>query len=320
MTHCCACGNAPLMFPLEKAFSVRWSVVYVCVCVCEDQPLDYWPVVISCCVCVWMFYLCVCVCTWRDSEREKAMGGKSKTREGEWGNVCERGGGKKGWFIPLEQSSPRQPPSHWQRSGATHRPWTHSLVQRAVDEKHTFFSNNRPRFVEEKVQVFGSSSTAKVSDTAARQRRETNTQTHTSKQTNKPIKKNCSVYSSSLFFISFWSTLMFYLPVFSFLLVVFRCTLVLAMLTSVLHVSEASQNWTDCKPDWTTISSQRCWSYLAQSRCVLPPQPNNPGQIFHFNVWGENKEKYFSRVTDPSRFPHIFSPCSNSSWASLVTG
>lgn len=201
MTHCCACGNAPLMFPLEKAFSVRWSVVYVCVCVCvkishlTTGQLSF-PV-----VCVWMFYLCVCVCTWRDSEREKAMGGKSKTREGEWGNVCERGGGKKGWFIPLEQSSPRQPPSHWQRSGATHRPWTHSLVQRAVDEKHTFFYNNRPRFVEKKVQVFGSSSTAKVSDTAARQRRETNTQTHTSKQTNKPIKKNCSVYSSYSWFL-----------------------------------------------------------------------------------------------------------------------
>lgn len=320
MTHCCACGNAPLMFPLEKAFSVRWSVVYVCVCVWRSAT---W-LLASChfllCVCVDVLLVRMCVYLKRQREREKAMGGKSKTREGEWGNVCERGGGKKGWFIPLEQSSPRQPPSHWQRSGATHRPWTHSLVQRAVDEKHTFFFNNRPRFVEEKVQVFGSSSTAKVSDTAARQRRETNTQTHTSKQTNKPIKKNCSVYSSSLIFISFWSTLMFYLPVFSFLLVVFRCTLVLAMLTSVLHVSEASQNWTDCKPDWTTISSQRCWSYLAQSRCVLPPQPNNPWRIFHFNVWGENKEKYFSRVTDPSRFPHIFSPCSNSSWASLVTG
>ena len=66
-------------------------------------------------------------------------------------------------------------------------------------------------------------------------------QTHTRKQTNKPIKKNCSVYSSSLIFISFWSTLMFYLSVFSFLLVVFCYTLVLATLTPVLHVSEASK-------------------------------------------------------------------------------
>lgn len=291
-----------------------------CVCVCEDQPLDYWPVVISCCVCVWMFYLCVCVCTWRDSERgRKRWEEKAKReRESEEMSASEEGGKKADsyrWNSRRLASLPRTgsgPERHIDRG---HTPWCSELLMR-----NTLFFNNRPRFVEEKVQVFGSSSSAKVSDTAARQRRETNTQTHTSKQTNKPIKKNCSVYSSSLFFISFWSTLMFYLPVFSFLLVVFRCTLVLAMLTSVLHVSEASQNWTDCKPDWTTISSQRCWSYLAQSRCVLPPQPNNPGQIFHFNVWGENKEKYFSRVTDPSRFPHIFSPCSNSSWASLVTG
>lgn len=42
----------------------------------------------------------------------------------------------KAWFIPLEQSSPRQPLSHWHWSGATHRPCTHSMVQRAVDEKH----------------------------------------------------------------------------------------------------------------------------------------------------------------------------------------
>lgn len=291
-----------------------------CVCVCEDQPLDYWPVVISCCVCVWMFYLCVCVCTWRDSERgRKRWEEKAKReRESEEMSASEEGGKKADsyrWNSRRLASLPRTgsgPERHIDRG---HTPWCSELLMR-----NTLFFNNRPRFVEEKVQVFGSSSTAKVSDTAARQRRETNTQTHTSKQTNKPIKKNCSVYSSSLIFISFWSTLMFYLPVFSFLLVVFRCTLVLAMLTSVLHVSEASQNWTDCKPDWTTISSQRCWSYLAQSRCVLPPQPNNPWRIFHFNVWGENKEKYFSRVTDPSRFPHIFSPCSNSSWASLVTG
>lgn len=291
-----------------------------CVCVCEDQPLDYWPVVISCCVCVWMFYLCVCVCTWRDSERgRKRWEEKAKReRESEEMSASEEGGKKADsyrWNSRRLASLPRTgsgPERHIDRG---HTPWCSELLMR-----NTLFFNNRPRFVEEKVQVFGSSSTAKVSDTAARQRRETNTQTHTSKQTNKPIKKNCSVYSSSLIFISFWSTLMFYLPVFSFLLVVFRCTLVLAMLTSVLHVSEASQNWTDCKPDWTTISSQRCWSYLAQSRCVLPPQPNNPGRIFHFSVWGENKEKYFSRVTDPSRFPHIFSPCSNSSWASLVTG
>lgn len=33
---------------------------------------------------------------------------------------------------PLEQSCPLQPGSHWQRSGATHRPWTHSWVQRAA--------------------------------------------------------------------------------------------------------------------------------------------------------------------------------------------
>lgn len=291
-----------------------------CVCVCEDQPLDYWPVVISCCVCVWMFYLCVCVCTWRDSERgRKRWEEKAKReRESEEMSASEEGGKKADsyrWNSRRLASLPRTgsgPERHIDRG---HTPWCSELLMR-----NTLFFNNRPRFVEEKVQVFGSSSSAKVSDTAARQRRETNTQTHTSKQTNKPIKKNCSVYSSSLIFISFWSTLMFYLPVFSFLLVVFRCTLVLAMLTSVLHVSEASQNWTDCKPDWTTISSQRCWSYLAQSRCVLPPQPNNPWRIFHFNVWGENKEKYFSRVTDPSRFPHIFSPCSNSSWASLVTG
>lgn len=291
-----------------------------CVCVCEDQPLDYWPVVISCCVCVWMFYLCVCVCTWRDSERgRKRWEEKAKReRESEEMSASEEGGKKADsyrWNSRRLASLPRTgsgPERHIDRG---HTPWCSELLMR-----NTLFFNNRPRFVEEKVQVFGSSSSAKVSDTAARQRRETNTQTHTSKQTNKPIKKNCSVYSSSLIFISFWSTLMFYLPVFSFLLVVFRCTLVLAMLTSVLHVSEASQNWTDCKPDWTTISSQRCWSYLAQSRCVLPPQPNNPGRIFHFSVWGENKEKYFSRVTDPSRFPHIFSPCSNSSWASLVTG
>lgn len=32
----------------------------------------------------------------------------------------------------LEQSCPLQPGSHWQRSGATHRPWTHSWVQRAA--------------------------------------------------------------------------------------------------------------------------------------------------------------------------------------------
>lgn len=150
-------------------------------------------------------------------------------------------GGKKAdsyrWNSRRLASLPRTgsgPERHIDRG---HTPWCSELLMR-----NTLFFNNRPRFVEEKVQVFGSSSTAKVSDTAARQRRETNTQTHTSKQTNKPIKKNCSVYSSSLFFISFWSTLMFYLSVFSFLLVVFRCTLVLAMLTSVLHVSEASQN------------------------------------------------------------------------------
>lgn len=35
-------------------------------------------------------------------------------------------------YSQLEQSSPRQPLSHWQRSGATQRPWTHSLVQRAT--------------------------------------------------------------------------------------------------------------------------------------------------------------------------------------------
>lgn len=43
---------------------------------------------------------------------------------------------RKVYFIPLEQSSPLQPRSHWHRSGATHLPWTHSLMQRAVDKKH----------------------------------------------------------------------------------------------------------------------------------------------------------------------------------------
>lgn len=292
--------------------------VRVCVCVkishLTTGQLSF-PVVCVC-GCFTCAYVCVPEETARGRKRweEKAK----RERESEEMSASEEGGKKADsyrWNSRRLASLPRTgsgPERHIDRG---HTPWCSELLMR-----NTLFFNNRPRFVEEKVQVFGSSSSAKVSDTAARQRRETNTQTHTSKQTNKPIKKNCSVYSSSLFFISFWSTLMFYLPVFSFLLVVFRCTLVLAMLTSVLHVSEASQNWTDCKPDWTTISSQRCWSYLAQSRCVLPPQPNNPGRIFHFSVWGENKEKYFSRVTDPSRFPHIFSPCSNSSWASLVTG
>lgn len=79
MTHCCACGNAPLMFPLEKAFSVRWSVVYVCVCVCEDQPLDYWPVVISCCVCVDV--LLVRMCVYLKRQREGESDGRKKQNE-----------------------------------------------------------------------------------------------------------------------------------------------------------------------------------------------------------------------------------------------
>ena len=96
MTHCCACGNAPLMFPLEKAFCVRWSVV--CVCVCEDQPLDYWPVVISCCVCVDVLFVCVCVCVPEETVRgRKRWEEKAKReRESEEMSASEEGGEKKG--------------------------------------------------------------------------------------------------------------------------------------------------------------------------------------------------------------------------------
>ena len=203
MTHCCACSNAPLMFPLERR-SVCDGALCVCVCVWRSAT---W-LLASC------HFLFVCVCTWRDSEREKATGGKSKTREGKWGNVCEGGGGKKktGWFIPLEQSSPRQPPSHWQRSGATHRPWTHSLVQRAVDEKHTFFYITGLALWRKKKKFKCSVAAAQQGVWHCCTLKRGNK--HTSKQTNKPIRKNCSVYSSSLIFISFWSTLMFYWSLF----------------------------------------------------------------------------------------------------------
>lgn len=320
MTHCCACGNAPLMFPLEKAFSVRWSVVYVCVCVWRSAT---W-LLASChfLLCVCGCFTCAYVCVPEETAREGESDGRKKQNERGRVRKCLRARRGEKRLIHTAGTVVASPASLALAAVRSDTSTVDTLLGAASCwwETHFFLITDlalwRKKF--------------KCSVAAAQPRcptllhgkdgKQTHKHTQASKQTNKPIKKNCSVYSSSLFFISFWSTLMFYLPVFSFLLVVFRCTLVLAMLTSVLHVSEASQNWTDCKPDWTTISSQRCWSYLAQSRCVLPPQPNNPGRIFHFSVWGENKEKYFSRVTDPSRFPHIFSPCSNSSWASLVTG
>lgn len=163
--------------------------VRVCVCVWRSAT---W-LLASChfllCVCVDVLLVRMCVYLKRQREREKAMGGKSKTREGEWGNVCERGGGKKGWFIPLEQSSPRQPPSHWQRSGATHRPWTHSLVQRAVDEKHTFFFNNRPRFVEKKFKCSVAAAQPRCPTLLhGKDGKQTHKHTRASKQTN-PLKR-----------------------------------------------------------------------------------------------------------------------------------
>lgn len=36
---------------------------------------------------------------------------------------------------PLEQSKPPQPGSHWQVSGETQRPWSHSSVQSAEDRE-----------------------------------------------------------------------------------------------------------------------------------------------------------------------------------------
>lgn len=320
MTHCCACGNAPLMFPLEKAFSVRWSVVYVCVCVWRSATwlLASCHFLLCVCGCFTCAYVCVPEETARGRKRweEKAK----RERESEEMSASEEGGKKADsyrWNSRRLASLPRTGSGPGRHIDRGHTPWCSELLMRNT----LFFLITDLALWRKKFKCSVAAAQPRCPTLLhGKDGKQTHKHTQASKQTNKPIKKNCSVYSSSLIFISFWSTLMFYLPVFSFLLVVFRCTLVLAMLTSVLHVSEASQNWTDCKPDWTTISSQRCWSYLAQSRCVLPPQPNNPGRIFHFSVWGENKEKYFSRVTDPSRFPHIFSQCSNSSWASLVTG
>lgn len=46
-------------------------------------------------------------------------------------------------YSPLEQSSAPQPGSHWQVSGETQRPWTHSSVQRAEEEERNFISDFR---------------------------------------------------------------------------------------------------------------------------------------------------------------------------------
>lgn len=58
-------------------------------------------------------------------------------------STCERQGGGQPrvqcpcspQHSPLEQSSPRQPCSHWHSLGATQRPWTHSWAQRAGAER-----------------------------------------------------------------------------------------------------------------------------------------------------------------------------------------
>lgn len=108
LTQCCTCGHVLLFFPLEK--------------------------------CVWMWISATwrrsCPCTLLAEERRKAEIYSQDLREQE----VKRRKGKRVVFLPLEQSSPRQPPSHWQRSGAMQRPWTHSLVQWAVGDKRDVVS------------------------------------------------------------------------------------------------------------------------------------------------------------------------------------
>lgn len=120
MSHCCACANAPSLFPLERLQCVMER--------CMWRSATWLMAIAHFLLWMWSVFF---LWSWRERDESKGRNSKWGKRR-EWGNVCKR---EEGWFIPLEQSSPRQPPSHWQRSGATHRPWTHSLVQRAVGEK-----------------------------------------------------------------------------------------------------------------------------------------------------------------------------------------
>lgn len=68
MTHCCACGNAPLLFPLERP-PVCDGMVHVKIGHLTNGQLSF-PVV---------YVNCVYVCTWR----EKVMEGGKKAKERE---------------------------------------------------------------------------------------------------------------------------------------------------------------------------------------------------------------------------------------------
>lgn len=133
MTHCCACGNAPLMFPLEKAFSVRWSVVYVCVCVWRSATwlLASCHFLLCVCGCFTCAYVCVPEETARGRKRweEKAK----RERESEEMSASEEGGKKADsyrWNSRRLASLPRTgsgPERHIDRG---HTPWCSELLMR----------------------------------------------------------------------------------------------------------------------------------------------------------------------------------------------
>lgn len=68
VTHCCACGNAPLLFPLERPPACD-GVVHVKISHLTNGQLSF-PVV---CMCVRVIFLC--------APEEKAMGEKANERQ-----------------------------------------------------------------------------------------------------------------------------------------------------------------------------------------------------------------------------------------------
>ena len=172
MTHCCACSNAPLMFPLERR-SVCDGALCVCVCVKISH------------LTTGQLSFPVCVCVYLKRQWEGESDGRKKQNERGKVRKCLRGrrGEKKNRLIHTAGTVVTSPASLTLAAVRSDTSTVDTLLGAASCwwETH-FFLYNRPRFVEKKkkVQVFSSSSTARCLTLLHAEERK---QTH--KQTNK---------------------------------------------------------------------------------------------------------------------------------------
>lgn len=122
MTHCCACGNAPLLFPLERP-PVCDGMVHVKIGRLTDGQLSF-PV-------VYVNY--VYVCTWREKVTEGGKGGKKAKESGKESEETSEGGEKADsyrWNSRLLASLPHTGSGLERHSGHGHTPWCSGLLIR----------------------------------------------------------------------------------------------------------------------------------------------------------------------------------------------